>query len=273
MPVQTYTRISTRSRAHEVGPTRRQHATRRLSAAAAKAVAKAVEPTLMASKKGVAKLMYVDAEIEAEAKETIKWFDKKGQKAVSGNDLLDLALFYSKGAPVDAGAIEWIMAIADKNEDKKIDKHEFGLFKSALATYLEARKRIQRYLDEFDLNKDGKFQKDELSKLLTSLNDGLPVPDWEVEWVMRSTGTKIAGKGERCIAVPDLEDAIDLWYNNVHPHPSKEVPLRDRKKGGVVGHAVAGMNSNEEANLMRKELDKSKLVDKSKLIPLPTGSK
>lgn len=200
------------SLALEVGPSRRQNASQRVKRAA------------------------VDA---AEAEETIAMFSRDGENAVGGQQLMDLVHFCSNGSPIDAGEIDWIMAMADDNHDHKIGVGEFVRFKIALAGYLNARERIRNYLCEFDANGDAKFQKDELQKLLTSLNDGIQVPDSQVEWVMRNVGKQYDGNS---IAIPELEKAINLWYNHAEK-PTSSKPS-DRDKGGAVGRVITGMTSD-----------------------------
>lgn len=207
--------------AFEVGPGRRQHARERMRRA------------------------NID---EAEAQETIAMFAKNGENTVSGQELLDLIDFCGDGAAIDAGEIEWIMAIADNNHDHKIGIGEYGHLKSALQGYLAARERIRSYLEDFDVNNDAKFQKDELTNLLTMLNDGIRVPDGEVDWVMRNTGNR----DYHSLAIPEVEAAINLWYNHAdRPKPSKPA---DRKKGGAVGHAVTGINDTLHSDMNKDEM-------------------
>lgn len=136
---------------------------------------------------------------------------------------------------IDDSEVDWILAIADMDTDGKVSKDELKIFQGSLNNYLQVRKKLRPLFKRHDKNQNALLDRSELQSLLTELNDGIPVPKADVDFVLSHAGKTSAGN----IVQPEIEQAINFWYSNVHP-PKATEPPKDRRKGGAVGRAVSG---------------------------------
>jgi len=148
---------------------------------------------------------------------------------------------------------DWIFAAADRNHDDCIDFSELPLVQAAVESYLGTGKTIRKIFEKHDLNRDGVLEHTELQNLLTELNDFLPVPDEEVEWVMNSTETVFRER----LAKAELLNAINLWYNNVDHVADKTAVPKGQKKGGIIGRTMTAMLRDGKSGIKQNPAGKA----------------
>lgn len=143
---------------------------------------------------------------------------------------------------------DWILASADTNGDACIDFSELPHVQAAINSYLETSKIIKKIFTKHDKNGDGVLEHKELQNLLTKLNDSVPVPDNEVEWVMKIAATAVKGQ----VTKDELLHAINYWYNYIE---DIEVELpKDHHKGGIIGRAMTALHQSKKGKVLKSFL-------------------
>eukprot|EP00746_Dinoflagellata_sp_MGD_P132735 gnl/MRDRNA2_/MRDRNA2_66429_c0_seq1.p1 gnl/MRDRNA2_/MRDRNA2_66429_c0~~gnl/MRDRNA2_/MRDRNA2_66429_c0_seq1.p1 ORF type:complete len:360 (+),score=80.16 gnl/MRDRNA2_/MRDRNA2_66429_c0_seq1:73-1152(+) len=210
-----------RTPAHDVGPSRRAHAKE----------TKSQEITIPLNKSTFLDFTNGKSYLNREELERYvnAWTSSKAEQRLQGRDF------------------DWILASADRNQDACIDFTELPHVQAAVNSYLETSRIIKKIFTKHDKNRDGVLEHKELQNLLTKLNDKVPVPDSEVEWVMHIAETETKGK----VTQDELLHAINFWYNYIEDIEVDELPT-DRHKGGIVGRALSALHRDSKKGKLLK---------------------
>merc|ERR1712118_633123 len=101
------------------------------------------------------------------------------------------------------------MKVADqKCENGAIDLSELKSAMAAWNTYTTTRTNLEEAIAKFDKSGTGKLEKAELKEYLIYLNEGLPVEDAEVDWVLSEADVM----GDGAVAKTELCLATAKWY-------------------------------------------------------------
>lgn len=151
---------------------------------------------------------------------TIKKYDSDNSGTLNREQLIklltDTDFSTPKGTRPTDEEVDWIMKVADKSGDQRIDNTELQEAMACWATFVAHRKELEEKLEKYDLSGDGRLERDEVKKYLTDLNGGQPVSDEEVEMVIRGAG--VMGNGY--INKMELQAATALWYGHVERRKS-----------------------------------------------------
>jgi Ca2+-binding EF-hand superfamily protein len=135
--------------------------------------------------------------------------------------------------PVDDRSVEFILRTADQSATGAINRGELRL---ALPLYLslqEEQTRILGTFDKFDGSGDGLLTADELTLMMTDLNDGNTPSKAEVQYVMSQADRS----GDGAIGRDEIMGAVAVWYPIVHAN--REVPMPPKcPHGGASEHRV-----------------------------------
>merc|ERR1712093_672748 len=88
--------------------------------------------------------------------------------------------------------------------------------------------RITKTFAMYDKDNSGKLDKEQLTKLLSDLNDQLPVEDSEVDWVL--SHADVLGDGQ--ISKIELGQAIAFWFVHVEGEEAKK-EKEEKKKSSI----------------------------------------
>lgn len=122
--------------------------------------------------------------------------------------LTDLDSATPPGTEPTEEEMDFILKAADQEGDGCLNKSELEYAVKAWATYTSQRENMQQKMEEFDANKQGTLNKEELKAYLTSLNGGQEPTEGEVEWVWNEADILADGQ----IHAPELLRATALWY-------------------------------------------------------------
>ena len=68
---------------------------------------------------------------------------------------------------------------------------------------------IDETFEKYDINKSGELEKDQLASLLKDLNDGVDVPEKDLDMVLKQADVSESGAIKR----EELKPAIMIWYS------------------------------------------------------------
>jgi Ca2+-binding EF-hand superfamily protein len=86
----------------------------------------------------------------------------------------------------------------------------------AWQAYASKRNEVEEILAKYDVGQTGQLDKKELKNYLTALNDGIPVTDADVEWVMKVSDLSMTGELNK----PEVLRATAEWYARVEKSKS-----------------------------------------------------
>jgi Ca2+-binding EF-hand superfamily protein len=142
----------------------------------------------------------------------LRW-DKDRRGSLSFEELRAWLSSISESREITDLEVKWVMSMAA--EDKMVDYTALRLtpelFTPAAETFLSynaSREIIGSLFDEFDVDGNGKLDRNELRSLLTDLNEGVAPSEDHVSWVLDHAD--VIGHG--VITRPELSKAISLWY-------------------------------------------------------------
>jgi Ca2+-binding EF-hand superfamily protein len=125
--------------------------------------------------------------------------------------LTDLDCSTPPGTEPTDEEMRFILSVADRDDDSLISREEIEYVMDAWCILHSQRSQMEAALREFDASGNGKLEKPELKKYLTSLNGGIDVPDDEVDWVMSQADVFNDG----AISQTEMVMATAAWYANV----------------------------------------------------------
>lgn len=170
-------------------------------------------------------------------------------------------------ASFSSSELDYIIALADKNQDGGISVEEFPDVQEAARQHLKTKETVSKLFNMFDLDHDGGLEQAELKHLLTSLNDGVKVSDDEVAWVLKHSDQDKSNKVEQL----ELQQAITMWYNYTDDPPDNILLPKDHHKGGIIGRAMTGMHHHDKKHF--EEHHHGKAPNSKSAFPAPNKPK
>jgi len=102
----------------------------------------------------------------------------------------------------------------DRNDD--LTRSEIPVALDVWHEYEQQKDMIAAIFAKYDLNQSGKLESDQLQKLLTELNDGIEVPQVEVDWVLKAVDGAIEGiDATGGVNQTEIMGAISLWFTHL----------------------------------------------------------
>merc|ERR1711964_61517 len=126
---------------------------------------------------------------------------------------------YSMKDPTE-DEVTFVMRMADEGKTGYLTLDEISGAIRCWRAYQEpgTQANIMRTFAKYDQDNTGKLDKEQLKKLLSDLNDQLPVEDGEVEWVL--SNADVIGDGQ--ISKIELGQAIAYWWVHVEEEGQKK---------------------------------------------------
>eukprot|EP01043_Picozoa_sp_COSAG02_P020826 COSAG02_NODE_1037_length_15050_cov_93.060665_2_plen_885_part_00 len=146
-------------------------------------------------------------------------YDPEGTGTINGEQLRGIMEEMNSPDPVDDRSVEFVLRTADQSATGAINRGELRL---ALPLYLslqEEQARILSTFDKFDSSGDGFLTADDLTLMMTDLNDGNAPSKAEVHYVMSQADRS----GDGAIGRDEVMGAVAVWYPIVHAN--REIPM------------------------------------------------
>ena len=122
--------------------------------------------------------------------------------------LTDLDYSTPPGTKPTEEEIAFVMQVADKSRNKRIDREELVGAITIWNSYLQDKASIDEVLDKYDTDKSGSLSHNQTKALLTELNEGTTVTDEEVKKVFEYADVCATGDLKRV----EVLLAINYWY-------------------------------------------------------------
>lgn len=167
---------------------------------------------------------------EMESERILKVFaqyDKKKNGKLDAAELKTLLQDYSS-KPVTDDEVTFVLRMADVKKTGAVERDELAGAMKVWSTYRDSGPMIDETFQKYDTDQSGKLDKEQLRKLLSDLNEGLPVSDEEVAWVLENAD--ILGDG--CISKIELTQAITYWM--MHVEDEEEAKTANTKSKACV---------------------------------------
>merc|ERR1719262_1532370 len=103
-------------------------------------------------------------------------YDKAKNNKLDASELKTLLRDYST-EPVSDDEVTFVLRMADVKKTGAIERDELAGAMKVWSTYRESGPMIDETFEKYDTDKSGKLDKEQLRKLLSDLNEGLPVSD------------------------------------------------------------------------------------------------
>eukprot|EP01046_Picozoa_sp_COSAG06_P021957 COSAG06_NODE_1676_length_8740_cov_49.476334_2_plen_817_part_00 len=162
-----------------------------------------------------------------------KTYDPQGTGSINVEQLRRIMEEMNSPDRVDDRSVDFILRTADQSATGVINRGELRL---ALPLYLslqEEQTRILSTFDKFDSSGDGLLTADELTLMMTDLNDGNTPSKAEVHYVMSQADRS----GDGAIGRDEVMGAVAVWYPIVHAN--REAPMPPKcPHGGASEHRV-----------------------------------
>jgi len=138
-------------------------------------------------------------------------YDRDGSGFLEIEEFRDFLSDFNHGKLPTEQEESFMMKVADKDRDGKISLGELHYALRAWHTYCNLDDTLLRLFASFDADHSGRLDKEELGKMLTSMNGGTKVPESEVRYVMNRADVL----GDGLINRSELLGAISAWYAHV----------------------------------------------------------
>lgn len=150
-------------------------------------------------------------------------YDKDKTGKIDQKELKTLMKDYSSKDPTD-DEVKFVMSMADESKTGYLTLDEISGAIKCWRSYQEpaTQAKIKTTFDTYDTDKTGKLDKEQLKKLLSDLNDRLPVEDAEVDWVLQHAD--VLGDGQ--IQKIELTQAIAYWWIHVEEEEAEKKPKK-----------------------------------------------
>lgn len=148
---------------------------------------------------------------EIKIQEIFHQYDKDNSNALEVEEFRCLLRDFNEGRDPKDEEFDFILRLADKNHDGKIELNELHYALRAWNSYNQLDASVLELFAEFDFDDSGRLDADELQQLLTAINGGKTVIWEEVRHVMRQGDVL----GDGLIHRSELLGAIAAWYAHV----------------------------------------------------------
>lgn len=147
----------------------------------------------------------------------LKRYDSNQSGSLCISELKSLLNDLNHGKNVNDDEVEFILSATDKTADAQIDRKEMPFLMIIWNTYTRSIPEIDLLMEEYDEDRSGRLEREEVRKLLERLNEGKAVKDKEVDFVISEAG--MLGNGS--ITKPEIKRAIRAWYVHVETNPAE----------------------------------------------------
>lgn len=147
--------------------------------------------------------------------EIMKTFDKNGDALVDHVEARSLIKSLLKDDPTDA-EVDFVMKLG--GDHSTITRQELPLALARMRGIRDQRENLHRIFAEFDVDENGALEVGQLKNLLTSISDGNPPTDEEVNQILAVSDADNSG----AISYNELDTAITIWYLDPNEETSEE---------------------------------------------------
>lgn len=145
---------------------------------------------------------------EIKIEELIEQYDHDQSGVLEQDEFRELLRDFNNGKPPTDQEFHFILRLADTNRDNAINQGELHYALRAWHSYRHLDDSVVAVFSEFDTDESGKLDVNELKALLTAVNDDVPVPLQEVQWVLDHGSNGSINRSE-------LLGAVAAWYTHV----------------------------------------------------------
>mmetsp|Transcript_40982 Transcript_40982/g.82071 ORF Transcript_40982/g.82071 Transcript_40982/m.82071 type:complete len:198 (+) Transcript_40982:181-774(+) len=141
-------------------------------------------------------------------------YDKSNDGHLDKNELGDLLQDVNGGERPSEEEIQWVLQVADRQDGNVSDQLGINDVQVAINTwraYRENKEHIDQVFAKYDQDGSGKLEFDDLKRMLTDLNDGVPPPDAEVQHVLKKADSK-DGQEDGAVNRMEVVYAVAIWY-------------------------------------------------------------
>mmetsp|Transcript_65025 Transcript_65025/g.135549 ORF Transcript_65025/g.135549 Transcript_65025/m.135549 type:complete len:198 (-) Transcript_65025:106-699(-) len=141
-------------------------------------------------------------------------YDKSNDGHLNKDELGDLLQDVNNGERPTEEEIQWVLQVADRQDGEVSDQLGVADVQVAVNTwraYRENKEHIDQVFEKYDADKSGKLEFEDLKKMLTDLNDGVPPADSEVEHVLKKADSK-DGQEDGAVNRMEVVYAVAIWY-------------------------------------------------------------
>uniref|UniRef100_A0A7S0R6X3 EF-hand domain-containing protein n=1 Tax=Pyramimonas obovata TaxID=1411642 RepID=A0A7S0R6X3_9CHLO len=143
-------------------------------------------------------------------------FDTDHSGTLDDVQLRNMLAYANEGKPVSDEVVRWCRGVAEAsdaaNRANGVSLRGCMMAVDAFYAYKKNEPQINELFSQYDTNKSGVLEPDQLKALLTDLNDGVAPSPEELHWVI-STTDKRDGVLEGTINKAEVMFAISLWYS------------------------------------------------------------
>jgi Ca2+-binding EF-hand superfamily protein len=123
-----------------------------------------------------------------------------------------LAAHPDKSDMVTKEAIDFVKSVADVSKNNVIDKNEIIAAVQAYTTYIDRKDEINRVLQKYDTNHDGKLDEAEVKVLLKALaGEDLEVTEDDIQLVMNMCDAS----RNKAIDQDEIRQCLAFWYGQL----------------------------------------------------------
>eukprot|EP00928_Gymnodinium_smaydae_P034984 TRINITY_DN24685_c0_g3_i1.p1 TRINITY_DN24685_c0_g3~~TRINITY_DN24685_c0_g3_i1.p1 ORF type:complete len:199 (+),score=58.81 TRINITY_DN24685_c0_g3_i1:56-652(+) len=158
-----------------------------------------------------------DAQREKQIRDIFAKYDKDSNQMLDRKELKRMMEDLNKGKSVGEEDVDHIIDVCNASKGGTINRQEVLFAVSLWEKHLALMPTLAEWMEEYDTDQSGDLDKWQMKNFLEGLNEGKPVHDYEVEWVMRRADE--LGKGK--IGTWELERATTLWYFYIERRKTK----------------------------------------------------
>jgi Ca2+-binding EF-hand superfamily protein len=161
---------------------------------------------------------------QAFVKDVLNRFSSDG-KVLNSTEASRWLVGLSSNGSINDDELRWILMLGNKSSEsekrfrgsmKELDLEKAVLFPDTFEfvmdswiTYIQNKPTIDGIFQKFDVDRNGSLSRDEVSNMLTMLNEGVPPNEEDMEWVIQSADEIGDGEG---IETPEVLQLISAWY-------------------------------------------------------------
>lgn len=155
-------------------------------------------------------------------------YDMNNNGTLESDEFHQLLTDYNGGQQPSEDEFTWLMKVADKNHDEMISKSELLLAMQSWYGYTHMENEYSELFEKYDVDHNGHLDVNELTELLTALNDGKRVDPAEAQQVLQYADVM----GDGSIGRYELLGAVGIWFISVgrKPTPQMLVALKGLEK-------------------------------------------
>lgn len=146
----------------------------------------------------------------------MKQYDSSKTGKLSKAELAALLKDQAGGVEPSTEELDFVLHTADASDGRINDHVNLHELDAALQCWLAIRQNkgeVEKYFQKYDWDKSDKLDRAQMQALLTDLNEGHPLDEEELDWIMEADGLVSDKTGG--INRTELMHALALWYSHV----------------------------------------------------------